>query len=45
MYKDGKPIAEIQALVGVSQAYVSKTATEEGINRRNFKNRNARVKP
>ena len=36
LYKQGKPIAEIQARLGVSQAYVSKTATEEGINRRKF---------
>lgn len=36
LYKQGKPIAEIQARLGVSQAYISKTATEEGINRRNF---------
>jgi transposase-like protein len=39
MYKDGKPIAEIQARLGVSQAYVSNLATEEGINRRKFKKR------
>lgn len=37
LYQQGKPLAEIQALLGVSQAYISKTATEEGINRRNFK--------
>lgn len=37
LYKQGKPIAEIQARLGVSQAYVSKTATEEGINRRHFR--------
>ena len=36
LYKEGKPIAEIQAKLGVSQAYISKTATEEGINRRTF---------
>lgn len=36
MYQQKKPIAEIAARFGVSQAYVSKTATEEGINRRNF---------
>lgn len=39
LYKEGKPIAEIQARIGVSQAYISKTATEEGINRRSFKRR------
>lgn len=37
LYKDGKPIAEISARCGVSQAYISKTATEEGINRRRFR--------
>lgn len=37
LYLDGKPIAQIQAQLGVSQAYISKTATEEGINRRIFK--------
>src|SRR6185312_4699004 len=36
LYKQGKSIAEIQARLGVSQAYISKTATEEGINRRHF---------
>lgn len=39
MYKQGKPLAEIQARLGVSQAYISKTATEEGINRRKFTKR------
>lgn len=39
LYKSGVPIAQIQAQLGVSQAYISKTATEEGINRRNFKRR------
>lgn len=39
MYQQGKPIAEIAAAQGVSEAYVSKTASEEGINRRNFKKR------
>lgn len=39
LYLDGKPIAQIQAQLGVSQAYISKTATEEGINRRVFKKR------
>jgi len=33
MYKAGVPISQIQARLGVSQAYVSKVATEEGINR------------
>lgn len=43
LYKENKPIEEIQALTGVSAAYISKTATEEKINRRNFKKRkNAR---
>lgn len=37
MYKSNRPIAEIAAAMGVSQAYVSKTAVEEGINRRVFK--------
>jgi hypothetical protein len=36
LYKSGNPIAQISAQLGVSQAYVSKTATEEGLNRRNF---------
>jgi hypothetical protein len=39
LYRQGKPIAEIQARLGVSQAYISKTATEEGINRRKFSKR------
>jgi hypothetical protein len=43
MYRDGRPLAEISARLGVSQAYISKTATEEGINRRRFsKGRRAR---
>lgn len=42
MYQQKKPIAEIQARLGVSQAYVSKTATEEGINRRVFAKSRAR---
>ena len=37
LYKQGRPLAEIQAQLGVSQAYISKTATEEGINRHKFK--------
>jgi len=37
MYEQRKPIAEISAALGVSQAYISKTATEEGINRHKFK--------
>ena len=37
LYRDGRPIAEIAAVAGVSPAYVSKTAVEEGINRRTFK--------
>ena len=37
LYKEKVPIAEIQARLGVSQAYISKTATEERINRRNFR--------
>lgn len=37
MYKDKKPIAYIADKLDVSQAYLSKMATEEGINRRNFK--------
>lgn len=36
LYVQGKPISQIQAQLGVSQAYISKTATEEGINRRIF---------
>lgn len=36
LYRQNKPLAEIEALLGVSQAYISKTATEEGINRRKF---------
>jgi uncharacterized protein YerC len=39
LYLEGKPIAQIQAQLGVSQAYVSKTASEEGINRRVFRRR------
>lgn len=42
LYQQDKPIAEIQTRLGVSQAYISKTATEEGINRRNFKKRQHR---
>jgi len=37
LYKDGMSIAEISARLNVSQAYISKTATEEKINRRVFK--------
>ena len=37
MYALGRPVAEIAAALGVSTAYVSKTAVEEGINRRTFK--------
>lgn len=37
LYKDNIPIAQISAQLSVSQAYVSKVATEEQINRRNFK--------
>jgi hypothetical protein len=37
LYKDGLPISQISAQLGVSQAYVSKTASEAGINRRKFK--------
>lgn len=36
LYQQGKPIAQISAQMGVSQALVSKIATEEGINRRKF---------
>lgn len=36
LYKEGKTLAEIQARLGVSQSYISRTATEEGINRRDF---------
>ena len=36
LYKESVPIAEIAARLGVSQAYISKTATEEKINRRKF---------
>lgn len=39
MYQLGRPVAEISAALGVSQAYVSKTATDEGISRRRFKKR------
>lgn len=37
LYKQNKPISEISAKLDVSQAYISKTATEAGINRRKFK--------
>lgn len=37
LYNQERPIAEIAALLGVSQAYVSKLATKEGINRRKFR--------
>ena len=33
LYQQGAPIAQISAQLGVSQAYVSKTASEEGIKR------------
>lgn len=36
LYREGRPIAEIAEKLGVSQAYVSKLATAEGINRRDF---------
>ena len=36
LYQLNRPIAEIAAACGVSTAYVSKTAVEEGINRRVF---------
>jgi DNA invertase Pin-like site-specific DNA recombinase len=39
LYKADVPIAEIARQCNVSQAYISKTATEEGINRRNFRKR------
>lgn len=39
LYREDRPIAEIAETCGVSQAYVSKTATEAGINRRNFNKR------
>ncbi|WP_334451726.1 helix-turn-helix domain-containing protein [Bradyrhizobium elkanii] len=39
LYQQGRPIAEIAARMGVSQALVSKIASEEGINRRNFRRR------
>lgn len=39
LYQLGRPIAEISTQMGVSQALVSKIASEEGINRRNFKKR------
>lgn len=38
LYKEGKPVAEIAAKLGVSEAYISKLAKEVGINRRDFKN-------
>lgn len=39
LYKNGTPIAQIQAQLGVSQAYISKLAVAEGINRRRLKKR------
>lgn len=39
-YKSGKPIKEIAAALGVSAAYVSRTASEEGISR--YKKRRAK---
>lgn len=39
LYRQGIAIALIAERCGVSQAYVSKTATEENINRRQFKAR------
>jgi uncharacterized protein YerC len=36
LYQQGKPIAEISVQMAVSQALISKIATEEGINRRRF---------
>lgn len=41
LYKARKPVAEIAARCGVSPAYVSKTATEEGINRKPQRRRKA----
>lgn len=37
LYKAKAPIKDIAKKLDVSEAYVSRTATEEGINRRNFK--------
>lgn len=37
LYKQGKPVAEIAAALGISSALVSRTATEEQINRHKFK--------
>lgn len=37
LYQQKRPVAEIAARMGVSEAYVSKTATEEKINRRTFR--------
>lgn len=42
LYKEKIPIAEIARRLDVSQAYVSKTAVEEGINRRKFKKRESK---
>lgn len=39
MYALNKPISEIAVHFGVSEAYVSKTASEAGISRRKFKKR------
>lgn len=39
LYRQGIKIAVIAERCGVSEAYVSKTATEENINRRQFKAR------
>lgn len=39
MYKARKPVAEIARKCNVSQAYVSKTATEEGISRKKDRRR------
>ena len=38
-YKAGKSLDEISALFGVSKAYISTTATKEGINRKKDKRR------
>jgi len=40
LYKMNRPVAEIAARLGVSEAYVSKTASELGVQRRTFKRRN-----
>ena len=39
LYRLGKPVDEIAKRCGVSESYVSKTATEQGISRRRFKRR------